>query len=175
MSICQYASLMHIELLLHSMSFAADCYSNKPFSADDITSENVGDHLLVLFSRFLGSLYFIDKSEHDPPQLGYPYARPRCFIRLRHRHKVVAQLSPLNEWSKRFSRAINFSWKEVWFMLGTADHAIETIPNEAVICKPSFYIASVYVSDYQDGILTSYLNPSIQSHSQVLKRITCFN
>jgi len=65
----------------------------------------------------------------DPPILGYPYARPRSFLRLRHKVKVMSELSPLSSFSRRFHRAVNFAWKDVFFM--TEYPQIGVVPNEA--------------------------------------------
>ena len=84
----------------------------------DITSENVESKILLeLLKRFCKDKYFIDIQELDPVFLGVPFARNRSFIRMRHKCKILSQVSPLSQFVKRFQRAVDFSWKSAWFMM----------------------------------------------------------
>ena len=80
-------------------------------------------------------IYYIDKDFHlDPPSLGYPFARPRAYIRCRHKVKVLAEISPLNSFAKRFHRAVNFAWKDIFFHLAeNGKHAtdFQVVDDEA--------------------------------------------
>ena len=74
----------------------------------------------------------MDKSELDPTCLGYPYARDRGFIRMRHKAKVIAEVSPLSNFAKRFYRAIKFEWwKQIWFLMDPKAAHLATIADEA--------------------------------------------
>jgi hypothetical protein len=90
-----------------------------------------GSLLISLFERFLKHEWFIDKYELDPPMVGYPYARMRSFIRARHKAKVIAELSPLNTFAKRFFRAVKFEWQQIWFLLHPDASHLATIADEA--------------------------------------------
>ena len=79
----------------------------------DVTQENVEGCATDVFSRFLGPLYWIDKVLCDPTSYGWPVARSRQFLRMRHRVKVLAEISPVATFSKRFWRAIEFAWTDM--------------------------------------------------------------
>ena len=80
----------------------------------DITAENVQSHaLLDIMSRFLSGLYHIDQYIGDPTFYGWPVARSRQFLRLRHRVKILAEISPISNFSKRFWRAVEFEWAKL--------------------------------------------------------------
>ena len=76
--------------------------------------------MVHLLHRFLGVIYHVDITKLDPLLLGEPYSREREFIRLRHKVKVLMELSPVSEFQKRFYRACSWSWKEYFFM-GNSD------------------------------------------------------
>eukprot|EP00435_Cladocopium_sp_Y103_P015431 s3436_g3.t1 len=77
----------------------------------DVTAENVETQaLLSIISRFLLGLYHIDQYVGCPTEFGWPVARSRQFLRLRHRVKVLEQLSPITRFAKRFWRAVEFEW-----------------------------------------------------------------
>lgn len=98
---------------------------------DDITSENVEDEiLLTMLSRFCKHLYWIDLETLDPVLYGYPFARRRSMIRLRHRVKLLPQISPVSNFNKLFHRACDFEWKAAWFMMMENNQGIETIKDE---------------------------------------------
>ena len=93
----------------------------------DVLQENVTGSDISLLKRFLSHLYFIDVWVGDPIFFGWPFARERQFVRLRHRTKVLAELSPMSRFVKRFWRAISFEWEQVYCM-----HLPENI-NKGVI------------------------------------------
>ena len=78
----------------------------------DITQENVLDFPLSLARELLDDLYIIEPVRIDPTMLGAPTARPRQFLRMRHKVKILAEISPIAEFSKRFYRAVSFHWRE---------------------------------------------------------------
>ena len=78
----------------------------------DVTQENVLDFPLSLARELLEDLYIIEAVRIEPTMLGAPTARPRQFLRMRHRVKVLAEISPIAEFSKRFFRAVSFHWRE---------------------------------------------------------------
>ncbi|CAK9049373.1 Uncharacterized protein SCF082_LOCUS27458 [Durusdinium trenchii] len=80
----------------------------------DILQENVCGSATDIFSRFLGKLYWIDVWKGDPRLLGLPFARERQFVRFRHKVKCMAELEPTSRFIKRFWRAINFEWQQVY-------------------------------------------------------------
>lgn len=80
----------------------------------DILQENVAGSDISLLKRFLGHLYHIDIWVGDPIFFGWPFARECQFVRLRHRTKVLAELSPMSRFVKRFWRAISFQWEQVY-------------------------------------------------------------
>lgn len=97
----------------------------------DITQENVESFCCDLLVRFLSPFYYIDRYVGDPTYFGWPVARPRQYLRLRHREKVLAELSPLSTFAKRFWRAIEFEWtqlvcfhKEMFFNQGVRQNEI---------------------------------------------------
>lgn len=58
-------------------------------------------------------------------------ARERQFISLKHRVKILSEVSPLSSFCKRFYRACAFTWKE-YFFLGLDDSGVldEEAPQE---------------------------------------------
>ncbi|CAK9099072.1 Uncharacterized protein SCF082_LOCUS46421 [Durusdinium trenchii] len=81
----------------------------------DITLENVVGADFSLYERFLGHLYYFETHEICPTTLGWAFARPRMFCRMRHKEKVLEEISPLASFSKLFWRAINYTWREIFF------------------------------------------------------------
>lgn len=77
----------------------------------EIVQENVKAFDESLIGRFLSHLYFIDCVVLDPTQFGWASARERKWTKLRHRGKIVGQVSPLARFSMRFYRACKMSWK----------------------------------------------------------------
>lgn len=78
----------------------------------DISQENVVDFPVSLANQLLGDLYFIDSIKLDPSSLGMPTARPRMFLRMRHRMKILSEVSPISRFALRFQRAVKYSWVE---------------------------------------------------------------
>lgn len=52
----------------------------------------------------------------DSVQYGSACARMRQFIVMKHRFKVLAELSPASRFLRRFHRAVCYSWREHFFM-----------------------------------------------------------
>ncbi len=78
----------------------------------DITQENVISFPISLINNLLGDLYHCDAITLDSTNFGLPCARERQYIRLRHKHKILSELSPINMFAKRFFRAVKFHWSE---------------------------------------------------------------
>lgn len=98
--------------VIHTLSWISQRLCQEP----DITSENVKNFPPDLLKRFLFHMYHMDVQVIDAVSFGVPVARERQFVRMRHRAKVIAEISPLSRFCKRFFRACNFSWKELFFM-----------------------------------------------------------
>lgn len=79
-----------------------------------IVQENVQDFDVRLLSRFLSHLYHISCLLADPTEYGWPVGRTRQFVMMHHKTKILAELSPVTEWSKRFYRACKVTWKELF-------------------------------------------------------------
>ena len=90
-------------------SFAADCDSA---DASVVPDSGLG-HLLI---RFLGDLYWLERTVLDPCMLGFPFSREREFIKGYHKVKCLPHISPLSRFQKRFYRACAWSWNEVFYM-----------------------------------------------------------
>lgn len=78
----------------------------------DICQENVPDFPVGLAQSLLGDLYWIDVIKLNPGVYGTPTARPRQFIRMRHRVKILSEMSPVSRFALRFQRITNFHWSE---------------------------------------------------------------
>ncbi|CAK9044482.1 Uncharacterized protein (Fragment) [Durusdinium trenchii] len=100
----------------------------------DITQENVARCPVDLFSRFMAGVYFIDTVKMDAVQFGIACGRERQFIRFRHRSKIMSEVSPLSSFMKRFFRAVEYSWREHYFINPCADESAGDgiVPNEAL-------------------------------------------
>ena len=66
-----------------------------------------------LLLRFLAPIYHMDTTILDPTMLGDPFSREREFVKMRHRVKVLSQLSPITRFQKRFYRACCWSWESI--------------------------------------------------------------
>lgn len=81
----------------------------------EVIQENVEGCSLDVFARFL-PLYHIDRHVDEPCNYGWPVARPRQYLKMRHKVKILDQISPVSTFCKRFWRAVSFSWHEImWF------------------------------------------------------------
>lgn len=78
----------------------------------DVTQENVVSFPVSMINNLLGDLYHVDTVTLDSTNFGLPCARERQYIRLRHKHKILAELSPVTTFAKRFFRAVKFHWSE---------------------------------------------------------------
>ena len=78
----------------------------------DISQENVEGFPGWVFDRFIADLYWAEIKALDAVDYGIAVARKRQFVRLRHKHKIVQELSPLAQFSKRFFRAVNYCWSQ---------------------------------------------------------------
>lgn len=96
----------------------------------DVTQENVTRCPVDLFARFMQKDYYIDVTKMDSVQFGIAAARERQFIRFRHRAKIQSELSPLSMFMKRFFRAVEYSWKEHFFMMKEGCQQKGITPNE---------------------------------------------
>ena len=95
----------------------------------DITIENVIRSYIDLFFRFLAPHYFIQVVPClEPCSIGWCVGRPRQFLRLRHRIKIISEISPLSEFSKRFYRAVAWHWSQFWLLHNSQDS--QTIAGE---------------------------------------------
>eukprot|EP00438_Fugacium_kawagutii_P029202 Skav229537 [mRNA] locus=scaffold568:49055:58809:- [translate_table: standard] len=116
----------------------------------DITQENVESHASKdVIARFLGPMYWIDQYIGDPTHFGWPVARSRQFLRLRHRVKVLEQLSPLTNFAKRFWRAVDFQWTEM-----------------LRFHKPELRDKSVVEDEIQSELDWAQARPNSQAHGQ---------
>ena len=91
----------------------------------DITQENVVGFPPHVIEQAVSSLYYIEVCDLDAVQFGCACARKRQFIRLRHKQKIVALISPLSRFAVRFHRAVNFHWSMrlvVIIMFGAQQH-----------------------------------------------------
>lgn len=79
----------------------------------DVTQENVEGCATDIFSRFLGPMYWIDVYVADPTHFGWPVARNRQYLRMRHKTKILSEISPISNFAKRFWRAVEFSWSDM--------------------------------------------------------------
>ena len=78
----------------------------------DITQENVVGFPMTLFSDLLGDLYHLDSCTLQAACFGSPCSRNRQFVRLRHKIKVLAEISPISNFALRFHRVANFHWSQ---------------------------------------------------------------
>ena len=69
-----------------------------------------------LIIRFLSEHYWMEVTILDPSLLGFPFSREREFIVMRHKVKCLPQISPLSRFQRRFYRACDWSWKQIFFM-----------------------------------------------------------
>ena len=68
---------------------------------------NVVNADVHIFERFLGHLYFIEVFQICPTELGWPFARPRQFCRMRHRSKARLDMG-YRLWTKKFTVDLSF-------------------------------------------------------------------
>ena len=78
----------------------------------DVTQENVVGFPPDVIDQAVSSLYYMEVCELDAVQFGCACARRRQFIRLRHKEKILAEISPLSRFSARFFRAVTYHWSE---------------------------------------------------------------
>ena len=78
----------------------------------DVTQENVVGFPPDVIDQAVSSLYYMEVCELDAVQFGCACARRRQFIRLRHKEKILAEISPLSRFSARFFRAVKYHWSE---------------------------------------------------------------
>ena len=64
-----------------------------------------------LLLRLLGPLYHMEKVVLSPYMVGDPFNREREFIKMVHKKKAAAVISPLSRFCKRFFRMCQWSWK----------------------------------------------------------------
>lgn len=96
----------------------------------DVTQENVPRCPVQLFARFMQKVYYVDVVKTDSVLFGIAAARERQFIRFRHRAKIQSEVSPLSIFMKRFYRAVEYSWKEHFFMMEEGCQMKGVTPNE---------------------------------------------
>ena len=96
----------------------------------DITQENVKQFNPVLLGKFLSKYYFIDSEVLCPSSYGWSSRRERRWTRLRHRFKILCELSPLSRFSKRFLRACNTHWREFFCLHKYPDYENPVIDQE---------------------------------------------
>lgn len=95
----------------------------------DLTTENVHRSAVQIYARFLSKYYFMDLCKDFELYLfGWCVARPRQFIRFRHKHKILSEISPLAAFSKSFYHACNWGWTEFFLLLDCPETGI--IPTE---------------------------------------------
>ncbi|CAE7259718.1 unnamed protein product [Symbiodinium sp. KB8] len=100
----------------------------------EVVQENVESFpVQELLGRFMSQKYYVDLEVLDPLFYGMPVSRRRLYVKMcpgcmlvgwpigwlvgwRHRHKILAQLSPLSNFCKRFTRAVAYSWAEFFWM-----------------------------------------------------------
>ncbi|CAE7569950.1 unnamed protein product [Symbiodinium sp. CCMP2592] len=78
----------------------------------DVTQENVVGFPPDVIEQAVSSIYYMEVCELDAVQFGCACARRRQFIRLRHKEKVLGEISPLARFSTRFFRAVKYHWSE---------------------------------------------------------------
>ncbi|CAE7837095.1 unnamed protein product [Symbiodinium sp. CCMP2592] len=76
----------------------------------DVTQENVVGFPPDVIEQAVSSIYYMEVCELDAVQFGCACARRRQFIRLRHKEKVLGEISPLARFSTRFFRAVKYHW-----------------------------------------------------------------
>ena len=102
----------------------------------DIVQENVTSFPVSVLNHYLGDLYFIDHMKMGPEEFGWAILRDRQFVKLRHRVKIIAEISPMSRFVRRFHRLCAFTWKDFFFLhehkdWDKAENPI--IPDEAVV------------------------------------------
>ena len=78
----------------------------------DVTQENVCSFPGRVLDDLLGDMYFIECVQIDATAFGLPATRKRQFMRMRHKAKILSEVSPLSRFAKRFYRIAAFHWKE---------------------------------------------------------------
>ena len=78
----------------------------------DVTMENVPSFPVKIIQNLLGDMYHLESVNLCSTSFGVPAARPRQFIRLRHKVKILEELSPISRFAQRFYRAVKFHWEE---------------------------------------------------------------
>eukprot|EP00435_Cladocopium_sp_Y103_P053912 s125_g17.t1 len=64
-----------------------------------------------LLLRFLGPYYYMETIMLSPLMLGDPFNREREFVKMVHKEKAAAVVSPMSRFCKRFFRMCQWSWK----------------------------------------------------------------
>ena len=88
------------------------CALRRTLQESDITQENVESFPIRFIADLLEDMYHLTAITLDASNFGTPCNRRRQFIRLRHRSKILAEISPLADFCKRFFRMAAFHWKE---------------------------------------------------------------
>ena len=80
-----------------------------------IVQENVKMFSEDLISTFLGDAYYVDAVVLDALDVGWPSKRERKWTVCRHKQKILSELSPLNQFVRRFMRICQTTWREYFF------------------------------------------------------------
>ena len=95
-----------------AVHFLCWCALRRALQEADITQENVAAFPVEVLQTMLGDMYHLEPVILEAASFGTPTMRTRQFVRLRHRIKVLTELSPLTRFNRRFVRCCQFHWEE---------------------------------------------------------------
>ena len=75
-----------------------------------VCQENVCSFPTSFLAQFLGKHYHIDVSDQNSEDFGWPVNRDRTWTLMRHKVKVLAIMSPLSRFLRRFHRICRITW-----------------------------------------------------------------
>lgn len=98
------------------------------FTFDCVVFQTVSEHLSLrsLTARHVNSSWFCFKTSFTGFDLCTMQARERQFISMKHRVKVLTEVSPLSQFNKRFYRACSWHWREYFFLGSDVDGVISS-------------------------------------------------
>ena len=95
-----------------AVHFLAWVALRRTLQESDVTQENVESFPVSILQDLLGDLYHLEPIVLEASWFGSSAGGRRQFVRMRHRVKVLSELSPISRFSKRFYRMTTFHWSE---------------------------------------------------------------